>query len=429
MVELTLFSEEVPEQEEVFQWTIDDLAREGARRLIQSALEVEVEEYVNRLRGERDEKGHAQVVRNGHARARRVQVGCGEVEIRAPRVNDRRVNEQGERQRFRSSILPPYVRRSPNITNVLPVLYLRGLSTGDFSEALESLLGKDARGLSATSIVRLKKHWQAEYEAWRRRDLSGTQYAYIWVDGVYFHVRLEEEHLACLVVIGVREDGKKEVLALEDGYRESEESWLAVLRDLKDRGMNTPLLAIGDGALGFWKALKKVGWNTRQQRCWVHKIANVLDKLPKRLQPRAKSQLHAMMNAESRTAAEEELARFKRDFGLKYPKTVACLEKDWEELTTLYDFPAEHWLHIRTTNAIESTFATVKHRMRTTRGAGSRDAALTMAFKLSQQAEKNWRSVNAPHRVAELLTGKKFVDGEPVPNPSSDVQNQPAVAA
>lgn len=428
MLELTLLSEGVPEQEEVVQLTLDELAREGARRLIQSALEVEVKEYVNRLREERDGRDYAMVVRNGHARQRTVQLGCGEVKVRAPRVNDRRVNEQGERQRFRSRILPPYARRSPNVANVLPVLYLRGLSTGDFGEALESLLGKDARGLSATSIVRLKKHWHAEYETWRRRELSDTRYAYIWVDGVYFNVRLEEDHLACLVVIGVRQDGKKEVLALEDGYRESEESWLTVLRDLKARGMNEPLLAIGDGALGFWKALKTVGWNTHQQRCWVHKIANVLDKLPKRLQPRAKTQLHALMNAESRAAAEEELVRFKREFELKYPKTVACLEKDWEELTTLYDFPAEHWLHIRSTNAIESTFATVKHRTRTTRGAGSRDAALAMAFKLSVEAEKNWRSVNAPHRVAELLAGGKFVDGEPIREEPSTEQ-QPAVVA
>jgi transposase-like protein len=285
------------------------------------------------------------------------------------------------------------------------------LSTGDFKEALEPLLGADAAGLSPSTIVRLKGEWTKEYKAWRKRDLSAHQYVYVWVDGVYFNVRLGDERMACLVAIGVREDGSKEVLALEDGYRESAESWKTVLRDLKDRGMEQPLLAIGDGALGFWKALREVDWNTQEQRCWVHKIANVLDKLPKSLQPRAKGKLHDMMNAESRASAEAELEQFRREFEAKYPKAMGCLDQDWEDLMTLHQFPAEHWIHIRSTNVAESLFATVKHRTRTTKGAGSREAALAMAFKLTQVAEQHWRRVNAPERVAQLLAGATFADG------------------
>ena len=423
MLELTTVDEESPEENLVGS-TLDELARRGARRMIRAALEAEVEDYVSRLRSFRDEANHALVTRNGRARERTVQLGCGEIAVRAPRVNDRRVDEAGERVRFQSRILPPYMRRSPKVATLLPVLYLRGLSTGDFSEALKPLLGEDAAGLSPATIVRLKQEWTQEYETWNRRDLSAHQYVYLWADGVYFNVRLEEDRLACLVVIGVREDGSKEVLALTDGYRESTESWLSLLRDLRQRGVSAPLVAIGDGALGFWRALREVYPETQEQRCWVHKIANILDKLPKRLQAKAKSKLHAMMNAESREVAEDELEQFRLEFGVKYPKTIVCLEQDWEALLTLYQFPAEHWLHIRSTNAVESLFATVKHRTRTTRGAGSRTAGLAMAFKLMEAAEDNWRRLNAPHLVAELLAGAKFVNGEPVPHEDNQEQQR-----
>jgi len=411
-MEFTLVAGESTEGESPVGSLLDEIAREGARRMLLETLEVEAEEYVRRLRSERDERDHALVTRNGYARERTVQFGSGAVKVRAPRVNDRRVDEAGERQRFQSRVLPPYVRRSPSVATVLPVLYLRGLSSGDFTAALEPLLGEQAAGLSPASIVRLTKQWTQEYETWSRRDLSSQTYAYLWVDGVYFNVRLEEDRLACLVVVGVRQDGSKEVLTLSDGYRECAESWAAVLRDLKARGMNEPLLAIGDGALGFWKALRQVGWNTGRQRCWVHKIANVLSHLPKRLQPKVKTQLHAMMYAESRAEAEAERERFRRELLPKQAKAVNSLEDGWEELMTFFDFPAEHWEHLRTTNPVESLFSTVKHRLRTTKGAGSRNAALAMAFKLTQAAEENWRRVNAPERVAQLLAGATFRDGE-----------------
>jgi len=297
------------------------------------------------------------------------------------------------------------------VDDVLPVLYLRGLSTGDFKPALESLLGEKAQGLSATNIVRLKRCWEEEYRVFRKRDLSQTQYAYIWADGVHFRIRLEEDRLSALVVLGVRADGTKELLAIEDGYRESTESWKSVLRDLKTRGMNMPVLATGDGALGFWAALREVFPKTREQRCWVHKIANVLDKLPKRLQPKAKRMLHEIMNSETRSDAETEMDAFAREFEAKYPKTVETLLKDKEELLTLYDFPAEHWRHIRTTNAIESTFATVRLRTRVTKGAGSRTAGLMMAYKLLEAASHRWRALTGHHLVQTVLNGVTFKDG------------------
>jgi len=389
--------------------TLDELAREGARRMIAAALEVEVAEYIERLRGARDGRGHALAVRNGKARARKVTLGVGTVEIRAPRVNDRR-----EGHRFRSQILPPYMRRSPQLEEVLPALYLRGLSTGDFQEALAALLGPQAAGLSPTTINRLTQVWQEEYQAWRKRPLQGKDYVYIWVDGLYFGIRLEEDRLACLVVIGVLADGRKEVIALEDGYRESQESWATLLRDLKQRGMPAPVLAIGDGALGFWAAVREVYPETREQRCWVHKIRNVLDKLPKRLQPRAKAMLHEIMQAPDRASAKEEMAGFAREFEARYPKSVECLLKDQDTLLTFFDFPAEHWIHLRTTNPIESPFATVKTRTRQTRGAGSRQAGLALAFKLALAAERHWHKVHAPPLVALVRAGAKFKDGAPV---------------
>ena len=336
------------------QQTLDELARQGAHRMIAEALELEVEEYVSRLRHLRDEQSHALVVRNGKGRQRTLTLGVGPIALRAPRVHDRRAGE-----RFSSRILPPYMRRSPRLEAVLPILYLRGLSTGDFAEALPVLLGPEAAGLSATTINRLLRIWQEEYQSWRQRSLQGQDYVYVWADGVYFQVRLEEDRLACLVLIGVRADGTKEVIALEDGYRESQESWASLLRELKRRGMPAPVLAVGDGALGFWGALREVFPETQEQRCWVHKIANVLDKLPKRLQARAKTMLHEIMQAPDRRSAEADIAHFAAEFEARYPKAVTCLVQDREVLLTFFDFPAEHWVHLRTTNPIESAFATV----------------------------------------------------------------------
>ncbi len=389
---------------------LDQLAREGARRMLQVALELEVAEYVERFRGARDERGWAQVVRNGPAREREVTLGSGTVAVRAPRVNDRRVLD-GERQKFSSRILPPYVRRSPRVAEVLPLLYLHGLSSGDFRAALGALLGDEAAGLSPTAIIRLTKAWEAEYAEFRRRDLAGTDYVYVWADGVHFNVRLEDDRLCTLVVIGARPDGTKEVIAVEDGYRESTESWLSVLRDLKRRGMRAPVLAIADRALGFWGALREVWPATQAETCWVHRVANVLDKLPKRLQSRAKRALHAMMYAENRAACLEEIAAFAAEYGAKYPKAVESLTRDREQLLTHFAFPAEHWGHLRTTNPIESTFATVKLRQRVTKGAGSRTAGLTMAFKLLLMAQARWRRLNAPHLVAQVRAGVRFQDG------------------
>jgi len=366
--------------------TLDDLARTGAQRMIAAALEMEVDEYLARYRDERNAAGHALVVRNGRARPRPVLTGVGPVMITAPRVNDRRVVE-GVRQKFTSAILPPYIRRSPRVESVLPLLYLHGLSSGDFREALPALLGPEAAGLSPSAIVRLTKTWAAEYEAFRRRDLEDRDYIYLWADGIHFTIRLEEERLCTLVLIGVRPDGTKEVVALEDGYRESAESWRTVLRDLKRRGLRAPVLAIGDGALGFWAAVREVWPETAEQRCWVHRIANVLDKLPKSLQPRAKQALHAMLYADTRTACEREIRRFTAEYGAKYPKAVTTLEKDADALLTFFDFPAEHWKHLRTSNVIESPFATVRLRQRVTKGAGSRTKGLLMAYKLLDMAQ------------------------------------------
>jgi len=391
------------------QQTLDELARQGARQMIAAALELEVEQHIAQLRYLRDEQGRALVVRNGKGQERTLTLGVGPVSLQAPRVHDRRPGE-----RFSSRILPPYMRRSPRLEAVLPVLYLRGLSTGDFAEALPVLLGPEAAGLSATTINRLLRVWQEEYQTWRQRSLPGQDYVYVWADGVYFQVRLEEDRLACLVLIGVRADGRKEVIALEDGYRESQESWASLLRELKRRGMPAPVLAVGDGALGFWGALREVFPETREQRCWVHKIVNVLDKLPKRLQPRAKTMLHEIMQAPDRRSAEADMARFVGELAARYPKAVACLEQDRETLLTFFDFPAEHWRHLRTTNPIESAFAPVKGRTRQTKGAGSRKAGLALAYQLLLVTQGHWRRVNAPQLVAQVRAGVEFKDGKQV---------------
>ena len=391
--------------------TLDELAREGARRMLATALDAEVASYVEAHRDARDENGHAQVVRNGKARARRVTLGSGTVEIRAPRVNDRRFGPDGERQRFTSRILPPYMRRSPKVADVLPVLYLRGLSTGDFREALPVLLGEEASGLSPTNITRMTAVWQEEHEAFEKRSLADRDYVYIWVDGIHVNVRLEEDRLCLLVVIGARPDGTKELVGITDGYRESTESWLDMLRDLKRRGMQAPALAVGDGALGFWAALREVWPQAREQRDWVHRLANVLDKLPKRLQPKAKAALHEIMYAESREDAEQAIDEFTAKYQAKYPKAVASLLRDQERLLTFFDFPAEHWKHLRTSNIVESPFATVRLRQRVTKGPGSRNKGLTMAFKLLEMAQKRWRRLNGASLLPLVREGATFVDG------------------
>ena len=410
--------------------TLDDLAREGARRMIAMALEAEVEEYVASFTEEVDVDGKRLVVRNGHARERRVTVGSGTVRIRAPRVNDKRVEEEsGERKKFSSRILPAYARRSPKVTDVLPILYLRGLSTGDFAPALRDLLGEDASGLSASSIQRLTEQWQADHEAFRARSLRFHRYCYLFVDGVHVTVRLgEDDRLCLLVVIGVREDGEKELLAVEDGYRESTDSWAAVFRDLRERSLTTPKLVTGDGALGAWAALRDVFPEAGEQRCWVHKIANVLDSLPKRLQPRAKTLLHEMMEAPTRAEARNALERFREEFDAKYPKAVSKLDKDWTALTAFYDFPAEHWRHLRTTNSIESSFATVKLRTRVTKGAGSKKAALAMAYKLLDAAQQRWRRFNGHELVADVLDGATFNDGIRVTNDETTTTDERVAA-
>src|SRR3954463_491657 len=393
--------------------TLDELAREGARRMIAAALRAEADEYVERFADERGEDGKRLVVRNGRARERRVTVGSGTVALRAPRVNDKRVDEEsGERQKFSSKILPAYARRSPKVNDVLPVLYLRGLSTGDFRPALEQLLGEDAAGLSPSTITRLCKDWETEHERFRQRSLRFDRFAYWFVDGVHVRIRLgEDDRLCLLVVIGVREDGTKELLAVEDGYRESAESWAGVMRDLKARGINEPKLVVGDGALGTWAALRDVFPGATRQACWVHKIARVLDALPKRVQPEAKKLLHEIMEAPTRKDAKAALERFREQFDAKYPKAVAKLDKDWVHLTAFYDFPAEHWRHLRTSNAIESSFATVKLRTRVTKGAGSKKAALAMAYKLLDAAQERWRRFNGHELVADVLAGATFKDG------------------
>jgi transposase-like protein len=386
--------------------SLDELARQGARKMLMMALEAEVAEYVETHRGERDDDGRALVVRNGRARRRKVTVGSGTIEVAAPRVNDKRADK-----RFTSELLPPYLRRSPKVSEVLPVLYLRGLSTGDFAPALKELLGEEASGLSSTSIARMTNEWEAEYEQFKQRSLKAKDYVYVWADGVHFRVRLDDDRLCTLVLIGVRPDGTKELIAVEDGYRESTESWSTVLRGLKRRGMQPPALAIGDGALGFWGAVRDVWPQTRGQKCWVHKLANVVDKLPKRLQAKAKRALHEVMNAESKEAALEAVEDFKAEYRAKYPKAVASVTDNLDELLTFFDFPAEHWKHIRSTNVIESAFATLRLRQRVTKGAGSRKKALLMAFKLLDMAQQRWRRLDGGKLLPMVRAGTRFADG------------------
>jgi transposase-like protein len=386
---------------------LTEVLRNGARELLQQAVEAEVAEFVRRHRELKDEHERQRVVRNGYRPERKIQTGIGEVAVKAPRARDR----AGE-IKFHSSILPAYLRRTRSIEELLPWLYLKGLSTGDFSEALAALLGKDARGLSAATISRLKEVWKGEYEHWTRRDLSGKNIVYLWVDGVHFGVRLEDASQCILVIIGATAAGKKELLAMLDGYRESAESWKELLLDLKQRGLKIdPKLAVGDGALGFWKALPQVYGSTRAQRCWVHKTANVLNQLPKGQQAKAKAALHEIWMAESRAAAEQAFDHFLTTYEVKYAKATECLAKDRDSLLTFYDFPAEHWIHIRTTNPIESTFATVRLRTAKTRGCVSRAGILAMVFKLTKSAEQRWRKLKGAARLAQVIDGVRFKDG------------------
>jgi transposase-like protein len=386
--------------------SLDELARWGAQRLIACALRAEVAEYIERHAASRDESGRALVVRNGKSKARTIQIGSLPIEIEAPRVDDRRPDE-----RFRSAILPPYLKRSRRLEEAIPIFYLRGWSTGDFAPALSELLGEEAKGFSPTQIVRMKEGWESEYREWKRRDLSEERIVYVYADGVNFSVRLEEDRLTCLAIIGVREDGTKVVLALEDGYRESTESWLTLLRDLRDRGLAAPKLAVGDGALGFWGALDEVYPTCRKQRCWVHKKRNLLDKLPDRLQEEGKKRIDAIIASKSRAEALKAVDLFEEGFSKTHPKAVECLKADLEEMLTYFDFPKEHWIHLRTTNPIESTFAPTKARTKKTKGAGSREAGLAMAFKLLTTAQKRWRRLNAPQLIQFVAAGAAFKDG------------------
>jgi transposase-like protein len=389
---------------------LTEVLRRGAGRLLAEALEVEIEEFLGHYRELRDDRGRQRVVRNGYLPEREVQTGIGLIGAKVPRARDRRSGE--DPIRFSSSILPPYLRRSKSIEELLPWLYLKGVSTGDFGEALGSLLGPDAPGLSPSTISRLKKSWEVEYGDWNRRDLSGKEYVYVWADGVYFQARLEEQKQCVLVLMGSTASGEKELISIQDGYRESEQSWLELLLDLKQRGLKiSPLAAVGDGALGFWKALHKIYPETRTMRCWVHKTANVLNKLPKGRQGKAKAALHEIWMADSREEAGKAMDAFEEMYGAKYPKAVECLTKDREELLAFYDFPAEHWKHLRTTNPIESTFATVKLRTAKTRGCLSRTTALTMVFQLCRSAQRGWRKLSGYELLAKVIKGVQFVDG------------------
>jgi transposase-like protein len=405
--------------------TLDEICREGARRMLAAALELEAGDYIAAVVDQLDERGRRLVSRNGHARPRTITTAAGRVEIRAPRVYDRRVDAgTGERKRFRSSIVPPWCRKSPKVSEVLPLLYLHGLSTGDFAPALTEFFGSSA-GLSPSVITRLTVQWQDEHRAFMARDLSDRDYVYCWVDGVHFNVRLEEDRLCCLVVVGVRLDGTKELVAIADGYRESTESWADLLRDLKRRGMRAPVLAVGDGALGFWAALRDVWPETREQRDWVHKVANVLDALPKSAQPTARKMLSEIRDAEHRDHALAAAQRFDGEFRARWPKAADKIRDDLDRLVTFYDFPAEHWLHLKTSNPIESTFSTVRLRTNVTKGPGSRTAGLAMAFKLIEAAQDRWRAVNGPHLVALVRAGARFEKGVIV---EREQQDQEAVA-
>ena len=390
---------------------LTDLLREGAKRLIAEAVDAELATMLAQFVDYKDQSGRRFVVRNGHLPEREIMTGIGPVSVQVPKVRDR----SGTRIKFTSALLPPYLRRTQSVEEVLPWLYLKGISTGDMQESLEALLGKGAKGLSPATVSRLKARWEDDYQSWSQRDLSGSRYVYFWVDGVYFNVRMDDAKQCILVIIGVTEEGIKEFVAIEDGYRESEQSWLLVLRGLKQRGLEIgPELAVGDGALGFWKALPKVYGETRGQRCWVHKTANVLNCLPKSIQPKAKVALQQIWMAPGREEAYKAFDSFVAIYEAKYPKATNCLEKDRDAMLAFYDFPAEHWVHIRTTNPVESTFATVRLRTAKTRGCVSRNTILTLVFRLGLSAEKHWIRLRGFKRLSQVIRGVKFADGTPV---------------
>lgn len=392
---------------------LTELIREGARKLISSALECEVSELLSSLSGRRDEAGRAAVVRNGHHPERAIQTGIGPVTVKVPKVRSR----DGKPVTFRSALVPPYVRKTASLEAALPWLYLKGISTGEMKPALEVLLGDQATGLSASTVSRLKQQWREDYETWRHRRLEQDRWVYIWVDGIYSGLRAERQRLCALVIVGVNERGDKHFLAIEDGIRESTQSWREVLLDLKSRGLKPPELAIGDGAMGFWSALEEVFPATRPQRCWMHKMVNVLNALPKSVQPKAKSALHDIWQAATREDAEKAFDLFIVTYETKYPKATHCLIKDRDWLMTFYDFPAVHWQHLRTTNPIESTFATIRHRTTRTKGCVTRSSLLHMMFKLGECAELNWRKLRGFAYLAKVIEGVKFVNGEEIEQP------------
>jgi transposase-like protein len=396
----------VPQAQDV----LGDILRQGAQKMLAQAIEAEVADWIDWHHECCDAAGRRQVVRNGHLPERTISTGVGPVTVLQPRVHDRRPAEQ--REKFCSAILPPYLRKTKSIEELIPWLYLKGVSTGDFSEALAALLGPNAKGLSASTVTRLKGLWEQEYQDWSKRSLTGKQYVYVWADGVYFNIRLEGGRQCILVLMGATAEGKKELIAIQDGQRESEQSWKELLLDVQARGLTIePKLAIGDGALGFWKAVRQTWSETQEQRCWVHKTANVLDKLPKSVQPKAKDLLHEIYLAPSRAEADKAFDLFLSTYEAKYPKAAECLAKDRAELLRFYDFPAEHWMHLRTTNVIESVFATVRLRTEKTKGSGTRVACLTMVFKLMQSASRRWRALNGSALLADVIQGVVFVDG------------------
>ena len=389
---------------------LEAMARKGAREMLAHALEDEIRQHIEKYEGLRDEKGRKLVVRNGYHPERDIITGIGPLTIRQPRVDDRKLAAE---ERFSCKILPRYLRRAPSIDNLVPVLYLKGVSTNDFKTALASILGEGVKGLSAATIVRLKQIWESEYQTWAKRDLSGKRYVYLWADGIYCNVRLDDQRSCLLIIMGADEHGTKELIAVSDGYRESKASWKEILLDLKQRGLkSSPKLAVGDGALGFWAALDEEYPDTKQQRCWVHKTANILDKLPKSIQSKAKSMIQDMYMADTEENAWKAYDLFVSAFKDKYPKAVECLVKDRDRLFNFYQFPAVHWIHIRTTNPIESTFATVRNRTRSTKGCGSRTATLAMVYKLCLEAEKTWHKLKGHKMIELVIQGKKFTNGE-----------------
>jgi putative transposase len=389
---------------------LEEVLRDGARRLLQEAIEGEVHEYVQKFQEIKDEMNKRLVTKNGYLPSRDILTGIGPINIRQPRVRDKRKEES-----FSSTIVTKYQRKTESLERLIPELYLRGISTNNFPEALSALLGKNAAGLSSTNITRMKEIWGQEYQSWSQRDLTGSRYVYIWADGIYFNIRLDEARPCILVLIGATEDGRKELLGIYDGVRESKLSWKEFLQNLKSRGLDVmPSLAVGDGALGFWSALEEEFSHCRQQRCWVHKTANILDKMPKSVQPNAKTMIHEMYQSPTKERALKTYTEFLGLYSVKYPGACKCLEKDKDQLFTFYDFPADHWAHIRTTNPIESAFATVRHRTRQTKGCGSRMATVTMVYKLAKVAEKGWRRLRGFALLSKVVAGIKFKDGEEV---------------